>query len=98
MEVVALELYELEVTAPRDDFELEVKRTTQVARSPRAASLQPARELYRRFGPHPPPPRPPPRGPLRPGQKGGTRPPHHPPGAGPQAPSLQRPGPGEAPH
>ena len=40
MEVVALELYELEVTAPRDDFELEVKRTTQVARSPRAAQRE----------------------------------------------------------
>src|ERR1700674_3734570 len=33
VEPVVLELYELEVTAPRDDFELEVARTIQVAKS-----------------------------------------------------------------
>ena len=53
VEVVALELYELEVTAPRDDFELEVRRTTQVARSPHAASFDAARKLYRKFGTDP---------------------------------------------
>ncbi len=46
----ALELYELEVTAPRDDFELEVKRAMQAARSGEVASTGRARELYRRFG------------------------------------------------
>src|SRR5207247_2419780 len=49
----AAELYELEVTAPRDDFELEVRRTTQVARSPHAASFDAARKLYRKFGTDP---------------------------------------------
>ena len=53
VEVFALELYELEVTAPRDDFELEVRRTTQVARSPHAASFDAARKLYRKFGTDP---------------------------------------------
>jgi len=50
---VALELYELEVTAPRDDFELEVKRATQAARSGEVGSLDRARSLYRRFGTDP---------------------------------------------
>ena len=53
VDVVALELYELEVTPPREDFELEVKRTTQVARSDKALSVDRARELYRRFGTDP---------------------------------------------
>ena len=53
VDVVALELYELEVTAPRDDFELEVKRATQAARSGEVASMDRARELYRRFGTDP---------------------------------------------
>ncbi len=53
MEVVALELYELEVTAPRDDFELEVKRAGQAVRSGKAPSTDRARELYRRFGTDP---------------------------------------------
>ncbi|MEO8743689.1 MAG: phenylalanine--tRNA ligase beta subunit-related protein [Candidatus Dormiibacterota bacterium] len=47
---VAFELYELEVTAPREDFELEVARTIQAARSKDVAPLTPARDLYRRFG------------------------------------------------
>ena len=51
--MVALELYELEVTAPRDDFELEVKRATQAARSGEVGSLDRARSLYRRFGTDP---------------------------------------------
>jgi DNA/RNA-binding domain of Phe-tRNA-synthetase-like protein len=50
IEPVALELYELEVTEPRDDFELEVARALQAARSGGATQLQPARDLYRRFG------------------------------------------------
>lgn len=53
VEVVALELYELEITAPRDDFELEVKRATQAARSGGVGSIDPARTLYRRFGTDP---------------------------------------------
>ena len=51
--MVALELYELEVTPPRDDFELEVKRATQAARSGAVPPLDGARELYRRFGTDP---------------------------------------------
>ncbi|HVS49340.1 MAG TPA: phenylalanine--tRNA ligase beta subunit-related protein [Candidatus Dormibacteraeota bacterium] len=50
IECVALELYELEVTAPRDDFELEVARTMQVAKSGETGAVARARELYRRFG------------------------------------------------
>ena len=50
VEVVALELYELEVTPPRDDFELEVKRTMQAVRSGTIGPVDRARELYRRFG------------------------------------------------
>jgi DNA/RNA-binding domain of Phe-tRNA-synthetase-like protein len=49
-EPVALELYELEVTPPRDDFELEVARTMQAARSDVVGAVGRARELYRRFG------------------------------------------------
>lgn len=47
---VTLELYELEVTAPREDFELEVARTLQVAKSGEVGAVARARELYRRFG------------------------------------------------
>lgn len=47
---VALELYELEVTEPRDDFELEVKRAVQAARSGKVGPTDRARELYRKFG------------------------------------------------
>jgi DNA/RNA-binding domain of Phe-tRNA-synthetase-like protein len=47
---LALELYELEVTPPRDDFELEVKRTEQAVRTGDLGSVGRARELYRKFG------------------------------------------------
>ena len=50
VEAVALELYELEVTAPRDDFKLEVARTLQAARADEMVPVARARELYRRFG------------------------------------------------
>ncbi|HET7339364.1 MAG TPA: phenylalanine--tRNA ligase beta subunit-related protein [Candidatus Dormibacteraeota bacterium] len=53
VDVVGLELYELEVTPPRDDFELEVKRATTVALSGDVPPLDRARELYRRFGTDP---------------------------------------------
>ncbi|HKW72642.1 MAG TPA: phenylalanine--tRNA ligase beta subunit-related protein [Candidatus Dormibacteraeota bacterium] len=49
----ALELYELEITPPRDDFELEVKRATQAARNGNIPSTDRARALYRRFGTDP---------------------------------------------
>ncbi|HEX2647291.1 MAG TPA: phenylalanine--tRNA ligase beta subunit-related protein [Candidatus Dormibacteraeota bacterium] len=47
---LALELYELEVTPPRDDFELEVKRTEQAVRTGDLGPVSRARELYRKFG------------------------------------------------
>ncbi len=50
VELVALELHELEVTEPRDDFELEVARTIQAARSGKTGDVARARALYRRFG------------------------------------------------
>ena len=50
IEFVALELHELEVTEPRDDFELEVARATQAARSGTVGDVSRARALYRRFG------------------------------------------------
>jgi DNA/RNA-binding domain of Phe-tRNA-synthetase-like protein len=50
VEPVTLELYELEVTAPREDFELEVARTVQVAKSGDVPAAGRARELYRKFG------------------------------------------------
>jgi len=50
IEVLALELYELEVTEPRDDFELEVARSMQAARSGDVGDIGRARALYRRFG------------------------------------------------
>jgi DNA/RNA-binding domain of Phe-tRNA-synthetase-like protein len=50
VEPITLELYELEVTAPRDDFELEVARTIQTAKSGEVGAVGRARELYRRFG------------------------------------------------
>src|SRR3979409_2702746 len=50
VESVAFELYELEVTPPREDFELEVARTIQVARSKETPAVARARELYRRIG------------------------------------------------
>jgi len=53
VEVVALELYELEVTPPREDFELEVKRATQAVRTGDVGPIDRARALYRRFGTDP---------------------------------------------
>ena len=53
VDVVALELYELEVTPPREDFELEVKRAAQAVRSGEVGAIERARELYRRFGTDP---------------------------------------------
>jgi DNA/RNA-binding domain of Phe-tRNA-synthetase-like protein len=50
IEFVAFELHELEVTEPREDFELEVKRATQAARSGSTGDPARARALYRRFG------------------------------------------------
>ncbi len=50
IELDALELYELEVTPPREDFELEVARTVQIAKSGEVGAVARARELYRRFG------------------------------------------------
>jgi DNA/RNA-binding domain of Phe-tRNA-synthetase-like protein len=50
VEVIALELHELEVTEPREDFELEVARATQAARSGEVGDAGRARALYRRFG------------------------------------------------
>ena len=53
IEPVTLELYELEVTEPREDFELEVARSLQAARSGDVGQVSRARELYRRFGTDP---------------------------------------------
>jgi len=53
IEVIALELHELEVTEPRDDFELEVARAMQAARSGDVGDVGRARALYRRFGTDP---------------------------------------------
>jgi DNA/RNA-binding domain of Phe-tRNA-synthetase-like protein len=50
IELVTLELHELEVMEPRDDFELEVKRTTQAVKTGDVGDPAPARALYRRFG------------------------------------------------
>jgi DNA/RNA-binding domain of Phe-tRNA-synthetase-like protein len=50
IDVLALELYEMEVTEPRDDFELEVARTVSAARSGAVGDMGRARALYRRFG------------------------------------------------
>lgn len=51
--VVALELRELEVTAPRADFDVEIAAAEQAARSDRIAPVDAARALYRRFGTDP---------------------------------------------
>ena len=53
VDIDALELYELEITPPRDDFELEVKRAMQAARNGETGTTVSARELYRRFGTDP---------------------------------------------
>ena len=50
VEFVALELYELEVTEPREDFELEIARATQAVRAGTVGDVGRARALYRRFG------------------------------------------------
>jgi len=50
IDVIALELHELEVTEPREDFALEVARATQAARSGEVGDAGRARALYRRFG------------------------------------------------
>lgn len=50
IELVTLELHELEVMEPRDDFELEVKRATQAVRTGDVGDTAPARALYRQFG------------------------------------------------
>ena len=53
LEFAALELYELEVTEPREDFELEVARAAQAVRSGNIGDTGRARALYRRFGTDP---------------------------------------------
>lgn len=50
IEVATLELHELEVTEPREDFELEVKRAMQAVRTGEVGDPAPARALYRRLG------------------------------------------------
>lgn len=50
IELVTFELHELEVMEPREDFELEVKRTAQAVKTGDVADPAPARALYRRFG------------------------------------------------
>ncbi|HET7465560.1 MAG TPA: phenylalanine--tRNA ligase beta subunit-related protein [Candidatus Dormibacteraeota bacterium] len=53
VEFAALELHELEVTEPREDFELEVARATQAVRAGTIGDVGRARALYRRFGTDP---------------------------------------------
>ncbi len=53
VEFVALELYELEVTEPREDFELEIARAAQAVRAGTVGDVGRARALYRRFGTDP---------------------------------------------
>ena len=74
VDVVALELYELEVTPPREDFELEVKRAAQAVRSGELGPIDRARELYRRFGTDPTRTRPSSEALLRRMKKGGPLP------------------------
>ena len=50
IEFTALEVHELEISGPREDFELEVARTTQAARSGSVGDPARARALYRKFG------------------------------------------------
>ncbi len=50
IEFTAFELDELEVTEPREDFELEVARATQGARTGAVGDPARARALYRKFG------------------------------------------------
>jgi DNA/RNA-binding domain of Phe-tRNA-synthetase-like protein len=51
--VVALELRELEVTRPRQDFDGEVAAAEAAARDDQVARTDRARDLYRRFGTDP---------------------------------------------
>jgi DNA/RNA-binding domain of Phe-tRNA-synthetase-like protein len=53
LEFVAMELYELEVTEPREDFALEIARATQAVRVGSIGDIGRARTLYRRFGTDP---------------------------------------------
>jgi DNA/RNA-binding domain of Phe-tRNA-synthetase-like protein len=50
IEFTAIELHELEVTEPREDFELEVARTAQAVRAGTTGDPARVRALYRRFG------------------------------------------------
>jgi len=50
IEFTAFELDELEVTEPREDFELEVARAMQAARTGTVGDPARARALYRKFG------------------------------------------------
>ena len=50
VEFTAFEVHELEITEPREDFELEVARATQAARSGIVGDPARARALYRKFG------------------------------------------------
>lgn len=50
VEVVVMELRELEVTGPREDFGPAVARAVEEALAGRHPGLGPARTLYRRFG------------------------------------------------
>jgi len=50
IEFIALEIEELEVTEPRDDFELEIARAMQAARTGAVGDAARARALYRKFG------------------------------------------------
>ena len=50
LELVAMELRELEVTEPRDDFTPAVERAIEVAAAGHHPGTEPARALYRRFG------------------------------------------------
>lgn len=74
VEPVALELYELEVTGPREDFELEIKRAEQAVRSDGVGSTDRARRLYRKFGVDPTRVRPSSEALLRRMKKGGSLP------------------------
>ena len=50
VEPLTLELYELEVMPPREDFELEVKRAEQAVRTGEVGPVSRARELFKKFG------------------------------------------------
>src|SRR5579885_307893 len=50
LEFTAFEIHELEITERREDFELEVARAMQAARSGAVGDAARARALYRTFG------------------------------------------------